>query len=90
VKALAGIPCPACGSGRAILALARFDIPAAFVSNPLFSLAALAFLGGGLAALGLALSGRGVPEPRTLPVALRVSLLLALASNWTWLLLDGR
>ncbi len=90
VKALTSIPCPACGSGRAIFALARFDIPAAFVSNPLFSLAALAFLGGGLAALGLALSGRGVPEPRTLPVALRVSLVLALALNWSWLLLDGR
>ena len=90
VKTFADVPCPACGSGRATLALARLDLPTAFVSNPLFSIAVLAFVGGGLVALGLALSGRGVPEPRTLPVALRVSLVLALTMNWAWLLLDGR
>jgi len=90
VKALSGIPCPACGSGRAALALARLDLPSAFASNPLFTLSALLFVLGGLGALGLALSGRGVPEPRTLPVALRAGLVLVVALNWTWLLLDGR
>lgn len=89
-KAFTGVPCPACGSGRALEALARLDLPAAFHSNPLFALAALAFLAGGLAALAAALSGRGVPEPRTLPVAARVAAVLALAANWAWLLLDGR
>ncbi len=90
MKALSGIPCPACGSGRAALALARLDLPSAFASNPLFTLSALLFVLGGLGALGLALSGRGVPEPRTLPVALRAGLVLVVALNWTWLLLDGR
>lgn len=90
VKALAGVPCPACGSGRALDALARLDLPEAFLLNPLFALAAIAFLAGGVAALAAALSGRGVPEPRTLPVAARVAAVLALAANWAFLLLDGR
>lgn len=90
VKALTGVPCPGCGSGRATLALARLDFGAAFVSNPLFSVAAVAFVAGGIVALVLALSGRGVPEPRTLPLALRAGLVLAVAANWIWLLLDGR
>jgi len=89
-KALSGVPCPACGSGRATLALARLDLPAAFVWNPLFSLAALLFVGGGAVALARALSGRGVPEPRTLPVALRAALVLAVVANWAWLVLEGR
>lgn len=90
VKLLAGIPCPACGSGRATIALGRLDLPGAFAANPLFTVSVLAFLVGGLVALGLALSGRGVREPRTPSVALRVTLVLALAANWGWLLLDGR
>ena len=90
MKALTSVPCPACGSGRATLALARLDLSAAFVSNPLFSAAALLFVAGGVVAFALALSGRGVREPRTLPFALRVGLVLAVVANWTWLLLDGR
>ena len=90
VKAFSGVPCPACGSGRATSALANLEVAAAFFSNPLFTAAALAFGAGGLLALGLALAGRGVPEPRTLPVAVRAGLVLAVAANWAWLLLDGR
>jgi hypothetical protein len=73
-----------------MLALARLDLAAAFVSNPLFSVAVCAFVAGGLVALGLSFSGRGVPEPRTLPFAFRAGLVVAIAANWTWLLLDGR
>ena len=90
VNALAAVPCPSCGSGRALVALAHRDVAGALRLNPLFSLGTLAFLAGGLAALALALAGRGVPEPRTLPLAARVAAVLAVAANWAWLFLDGR
>lgn len=90
LKALSGVPCPACGSGRATLALARLDLAAAFASNPLFTVAALAFVLGGLLALGAAIAGRGVGEPRTLSVPARAALVLAVGANWAWLVLDGR
>ncbi len=80
VKALAGVPCPACGSGRALVALSRLHVAAALRLNPLFSAAALA----------LALAGRGVPEPRALPLAVRVAAVLGVAANWAFLLLDVR
>lgn len=72
------------------MALANLDVAEALVSNPLFTVAALAFGAGGLLALGLALAGRGVPEPRTLPAAARVALVLVVTANWAWLLFDGR
>ena len=90
MKAFTGLPCPACGSGRASVALSGLDLPAAFAWNPLFTLAAAAFVVGGLVALGLALAGRGVHEPRTLSLPARAALLLAVAASWAWLLVDGR
>lgn len=89
-KAVTGLPCPACGSGRASAALAAFDLPSAFASNPLFALGALVFFVGGLFAAAFALSGRGVPEPRMLPVPVRAAVVAGVAANWLWLLLDGR
>lgn len=89
-NAVTGLPCPACGSGRASAALAAFDVPAAFTSNPLFTLGAFVFLVGGVLAAAFALAGRGVPEPRTLPVAARAAVVAGVAANWLWLLLDGR
>ena len=73
-----------------MVALARLEIDRAFVANPLFTLLALAFVLGGFAALALALAGRGVREPRTPTVRVRVGVVLAVAANWCWLLLDGR
>lgn len=89
-KAVTGLPCPACGSGRASAALAAFDLPSAFASNPLFTLGALVFLVGGLLAASFAFAGRGIPEPRTLPAPVRAVVIAGVAANWLWLLLDGR
>ena len=86
---LVGIPCLTCGSTRALLDLARFDVVGAFSWNPLAAAAGILFLLGGLAALGAALSGRGVESPRPTP-ALRAALALALAANWVFLVAAGR
>jgi hypothetical protein len=87
--ALAGIPCPTCGGTRALLALARWDVAGAFVWNPLVTLAALAFVAGGLVALLRALRGQGVPDgapPRWAGGAAA----LALAANWAFVVVAGR
>jgi hypothetical protein len=88
-RALAGIPCLTCGSTRALLALVRFDVGGAFSWNPLAAAAGILLVPGGLVALGVALSGRGVETPRP-TTALRAALALALAANWAFLIAAGR
>ena len=43
-KALAGVPCPTCGSTRSIVHLSRGDVASAFFTNPLVLAGALAAL----------------------------------------------
>lgn len=91
VKRLAGWPCPACGSGRALVALAAFDPLAALISNPLAAVGAVLFLIGGLVALALSFTRwRLPPEPRELPLAARWSVIAALLANWLYLVGAGR
>ena len=87
--ALLGIPCLTCGSTRALLALARFDLGTAFSWNPLAAAAGILFAVGGLAALGVALAGRCVEVPRPTP-AFRAALALAICANWVFLVAAGR
>ena len=88
-RALVGIPCLTCGGTRALLALARFDVGAAFSWNPLAAAAGILLVVGGLVALGAALSGRGVESPRPTG-ALRAALVFAVAANWVFLVAAGR
>ncbi len=90
VKALAGWPCPACGSTRAALELARLDLAAAFAWNPLAAAGWLLLVGGGLAAALASFGGRLPAEPRALPAAVRWGLGLALGANWLYLVWVGR
>jgi hypothetical protein len=88
-RALVGIPCLTCGSTRALLALSRFDVGAAFGWNPLAAAAGILFVAGGAIALVAALAGREVRAPRPTPV-LRAGLVLAAAANWAFLVAAGR
>lgn len=90
VKQTVGLPCPACGSTRAALALTRLDFLGAFTLNPLATLGLLFLLTGGLAAGTAAIAGRPIVEPSAYPIWLRLALPLAVALNWGWLVMDGR
>jgi len=88
-RAVTGIPCPTCGGTRALLALARLDIPAALAWNPLVTLGALVFVLGGVVALARAFGGRGVPDgppPRWAGAAAG----LAFVANWAFVIVRGR
>jgi hypothetical protein len=90
---LTGIPCVTCGGTRALLALTRGDVNTAFHWNPLVaavSIAALIFLL--YAAVVTALRAprlrvRLAERDRTL---FRATAWTAIASNWVFLILQGR
>lgn len=85
-----GLPCLTCGGTHAALALLSGDLAGAFRANPLVAAALLLFVVGGLASGVLALAGRGLREPERLPPWTRAAVVLVLAANWLWLILDGR
>ena len=85
-----GLPCPGCGSTRAVLALAAGDPLGALAFHPLL---ALGFVVLGLASVlalpWVALRG---PLPVAAPVPvkrLRIAVLGGLAAHWTWLVVRG-
>jgi hypothetical protein len=85
-----GIPCPTCGSTRAALALARLDFVEAFLHYPLATVVWVLLIGGGLVAGVAALAGYGVPEPpRSIPVVVRIALVLIVLANWAYLIATG-
>ena len=85
LKTLSGVPCPACGSGRAVVALSQGHWYQAFQWNPAASAFAALFVLGGLG-FGMA-AARGVEPPglsQELPNWTRWSLVGLLAANWAY------
>lgn len=85
LRAATGWPCPGCGSGRALTALAHGELAAALAWNPLAVVALVAFGAAGVAALAAELAGRPLAEPRELPGWARVALPLSLVADWLYL-----
>lgn len=93
LRDVTGVPCPSCGTTRAIFALAAGNLGDALRWNPL---AALAF---GAAACYVAYAGtvavlrlprlRLTPGP-TMARAARLATLTAVLANWLFLIADGR
>jgi hypothetical protein len=84
-----GFPCATCGGTRALLALGRFDVGAAFSWNPLVAGAGILFVISGVVALGAAFAGGEVRAPRPTRL-LRAALAAAIAANWAFLVAVGR
>jgi len=83
-RAATGLPCLGCGCLHAFAAIAHLDLRAAFLANPLGSLAAIG--GAGFAfATALRVFGvrLGMPRPAPLsPRTVRVAIALAVVANW--------
>jgi hypothetical protein len=90
VKQVSGIPCPGCGSGRAALALARFDPLAASAASPLATAAWIVLVLGGLTVGALAAGGVALREPTwQLPTSVRFLIVGLILANWAYLVGAG-
>lgn len=90
LHAWTGVPCPGCGTTRAVLALVRGDVSGALAWNPLATLA-LAF-GVGAAALAPAWVALRGPMPvlvPVLPARARALLVALIALDWAYLVVRG-
>ncbi len=91
-KSLSGLPCPTCGSTRALGRLFARDAAGALAMNPMAALGMLAVGVWAVADLLLLPSRRALSleiEPR-LAARLRVAVIVAFLLNWIYLLTAGR
>ena len=90
---ITGVPCPGCGSTRAVLQLVQGHLGAAFAFNPLTTLATLAAVVWGIYAL-VVLAFR-LPRLRVEAVSrasargLRAAVVVAVCMNWWWVIAHG-
>jgi hypothetical protein len=91
-KAFSGLPCPTCGSTRAMARLFTSDVGGALAMNPLATLAVLLILIWAVADLALLARGRalGVEVSPGLATVLRVAAVALLLANWAYLVVAGR
>ena len=91
-KGLTGLPCPTCGSTRALGRLFALDLAGALAMNPFTTLLALVLAAWALTDLVLLPFRRALEldiSPR-LGAALRAGALVLFLANWVYLVLAGR
>ncbi len=91
-KGLTGLPCPTCGSTRALGRLFALDFEGALAMNPLTTLVAVLVAAWALLDLALLPRGRAVALEvgKPLAFALRVGALVLFLANWIYLIAAGR
>jgi hypothetical protein len=92
VKLMTRLPCPTCGSTRAVGRLFALDIPGALSMNPLTTLAAFAVALWATADLALLPQKRALGLELSPPAgrALRLAVVVAVVANWAFLVAAGR
>ena len=91
-KGLTGLPCPTCGSTRAVARLFGLDVAGALAMNPLVTAVAVVIAAWAIVDLALLPSRRSLRldlSPR-LGHLLRALALVAFFLNWVYLILSGR
>jgi Protein of unknown function (DUF2752) len=91
-KGLTGLPCPTCGSTRAVGRLVHLDFAGAFAMNPLTTLAVAAMVIWAVADFGLLTRGRALDLEMGRPLGrlVRGLAVAAVAVNWAFLIASGR
>jgi hypothetical protein len=91
-KGLTGLPCPTCGSTRALGRLFALDFAGALGMNPFTTLVAVIVAAWAVADLALLPLRRAldVEFPKRLGFALRVGALVLFLANWFYLIAAGR
>ena len=91
-KAFTGLPCPTCGSTRALGRLFALDVAGALSMNPFTTVVAVVIAGWAVADLVLLPRRRalGLEVSPRLGFALRVGALLLFVANWVYLVAAGR
>ena len=92
-RVVTGLPCPTCGSTRALLALAAGDVSAAWRWNPL--LVGILALSAIYLAYATVVAVCGLPRLRVQASAragkwLRAGALFVVTAGWIFLIVDGR
>jgi len=87
-KTWTGLPCPLCGTTRAVVVLAKLDLAEAFVRYPLQSVFWVVAVGGGLVAGVAALLGHRLPR-RPWPRWTWAILAAAVVVNWIYSMVTG-
>jgi hypothetical protein len=89
LRAWTGLPCPTCGSTRAVLSIVRFDWLEAVRWNPLSTVAVVGLLAAGIAAPLWIRAGGKIPVlTRRARRGALWSLVAAVAANWVYLALS--